>query len=681
MGTYKQLLLSLSLCFFFFLGHGQNVDSLIELTITEKNDNNLFALFDEIGWQYTFSRPDSALIYANKSLAVARKNENYVQECTALNSIGRISKMMGNIEKSFSNFELAYDINKKHVHDNRKEGIFLMNMAVIFSEKSNIDSALLLFNKAKDAFVLKQDTLNIIKVLLNTGHAYGKVSKHQKANATYFEALYLAEENKQGCGIIGILYNNIGTIFLGIQQLEDAEKYFLLAKECYVSVGNKRATAITNNNLGNIYLQKNQLEKGFVFYKEALKLNNFDDVTRSYTYDGLGNYYNEVNDLGNAKLNYEKSYEINKENEYFIEAAISLASIANIESKQGNYFSALKKIDESYKVIKASGNVLDTKKILFEKIKIELNKNNQEYLLKTITEYDSLAKVVFNENMQKSIANAETKYQTEKKEVENQLLKKDKELQATTIQQQRITLWGTIGGIGLFALMSFLLYRQSAERKRANTTLAEQRNQIETLHQELAHRVKNNLFFISTLMKMQGKRVESKEAKQAIKEGEARLEAMSLLHRKLHLGENENDINIGGYLQELCANLQNTFPYSGKQPQINVNTDKVLIDGDPAVKIGLIVNELVTNSFKYAFEEQEHPQINITVRKTGDDAYQLTYQDNGIGIPVNLDISKSESMGLKLIHSLTKQLDGTIEISNQKGAHFQFEFKQNKLAI
>lgn len=233
----------------------------------------------------------------------------------------------------------------------------------------------------------------------------------------------------------------------------------------------------------------------------------------------------------------------------------------------------------------------------------------------------------------------------------------------------------------LIGIIAYINHSKVKEREEHNKNLAEKNAKIETLHKELAHRVKNNLFFISTLMKMQGKRVENEEAKQAVKESEARLEAMSLLHRKLHLGENESHVNIGGYLQELCGNLQYSFPHSGNQPQIKVKADDVMVEGEPAVRIGLIVNELVTNSFKYAFKEQEKPEINVTVQSTGNGTYRLTYQDNGIGIPADFEINKSKSMGIKLIHTLTKQLNGTVEVSNKNGAHFQFNFKQNRIAI
>lgn len=234
--------------------------------------------------------------------------------------------------------------------------------------------------------------------------------------------------------------------------------------------------------------------------------------------------------------------------------------------------------------------------------------------------------------------------------------------------------------LSLLGVIAFINHSRAKERDANNKKLADKNSRIETLHKELAHRVKNNLAFISALMSMQQSRLTNAEAKEAVKESELRLQSMSLLHRKLHLGE-QTSFNIGTYLNELCANLQATYPYSGKQPQISIESDNLDMEGDPAMRLGLIINELVTNSFKYAFAKQENPQIKIVLKQTDNDSYRMTYHDNGVGIPADFDISKSNSLGLKLIHTMTKQLNGTVKVSNQEGAHFQFDFTQKKLAI
>ena len=282
---------------------------------------------------------------------------------------------------------------------------------------------------------------------------------------------------------------------------------------------------------------------------------------------------------------------------------------------------------------------------------------------------------LFSQQTIESINEVETRFQTAKKETENKLLKTEKAVQASTIKSQQKTLIGSILGIGLLAMITFLFYRQSNDRKKTNKLLQGKNKRIEVLHKELSHRVKNNLAFVSGLLRMQGRRLVNVEAKQAVREGESRIEAMALLHQKLYTNEEETMIDLGEYLDQICTNLKRIYPLEGEAPKIQLRTGSIKIDGAKSVRIGLIINELVTNSFKYAFENKTNPQIDIEVNKVDEKHLNLTYQDNGIGLPTELDIENSKSLGLKLVYMLTEQLKGTVRMENKEGAFFQIDFQ------
>ncbi len=276
----------------------------------------------------------------------------------------------------------------------------------------------------------------------------------------------------------------------------------------------------------------------------------------------------------------------------------------------------------------------------------------------------------------------ETEYQTERKETENILLTREKELLAVTVHNQRTTLYGGLAGIVLLGGLLFLLYGQNRDRKRHNIQLTQKNENIELLHKELLHRVKNNLAFVSSLMKMQGRRIENKEVQQAIKEGQTRVQAMSLLHRKLFIQEENSDINLYDYLEELCAYLQATYLISSKKPQIELQIGHLmLVEAEVGLRIGLIVNELITNSFKHAFTYQPQPLITINVKRDSNGDIFLTYTDNGTGISESLDLDQADSLGLELIVMLTKQIKGTVKTENNKGACFRFHFKGEKIVV
>jgi len=214
--------------------------------------------------------------------------------------------------------------------------------------------------------------------------------------------------------------------------------------------------------------------------------------------------------------------------------------------------------------------------------------------------------------------------------------------------------------------------------EKKNQLLKDRKQQIEILNEELSHRVKNNLMFVSSLMRMQARRLENSEAKAAIKEAENRVEAMAMVHRRLYEQDKIMTIEMNDYLYQLGDYLLKSYAAIDSTPVIKLSFEQLTLESDTAIQIGLIVNELMTNSFKHAFEKQRHPTIIIDMIKN-QDHIQLIYSDNGVGVPFDFNLEKSGSLGLRLIHDLTEQLNGTVEISNQDGAHFQFDFEDIRI--
>ncbi|WP_421949357.1 sensor histidine kinase [Phaeodactylibacter xiamenensis] len=275
------------------------------------------------------------------------------------------------------------------------------------------------------------------------------------------------------------------------------------------------------------------------------------------------------------------------------------------------------------------------------------------------------------ESMEKleAITEIETKYQTEQKELQNQALQRENELQASINRNQRMGLGGL--GLGLIALagLSTFLYRQ---RQRIQA----QKSQIELLHREQRHRMMNNLVFANSLMSLQVNRLkEQPEAQQAVKEADARLRAMSVLQSRLHHdGEGQKTVAIREYLEEITTALQRSFGSPEQPLRIHLQApDAEQVDGDAAMRIGLIVNELATNSCKHAFAEQPNPEINVALQPETEGHYRLIYTDNGSGLPADFQVDTKQSMGLFLIHNLVKQLNGRIAFSGEKGTRVECE--------
>jgi len=205
-------------------------------------------------------------------------------------------------------------------------------------------------------------------------------------------------------------------------------------------------------------------------------------------------------------------------------------------------------------------------------------------------------------------------------------------------------------------------------------TLQERELQLKEIH----HRVKNNLQTILSLL-----RVEAKEGTKAndinyfVEKSQTRILSISLLHQNLYENKNLKNIDYKVYLNEMCKNLDSILNVSNKKIRFTISADFIFFNIETAGTLGLIINELITNSYKHAFKNEIEGKIKITVVKNFEKEYTVTYSDNGIGIPAdNTNIKKS--LGIELIELWTQQLNGKLIRKNTiKGLAYQIVINEN----
>jgi PAS domain S-box-containing protein len=215
------------------------------------------------------------------------------------------------------------------------------------------------------------------------------------------------------------------------------------------------------------------------------------------------------------------------------------------------------------------------------------------------------------------------------------------------------------------------------ERKQAEEQIKTNLKEKETLLLEIHHRVKNNLTIVASLLNLQANSMEDKRLKEALSDSQSRVQAMSAIHETLYQSENLSAIDMNIYLSKLSRDVAQNYSI-GSKINLNVKSENISIGAKQASPIGLIVNEMITNSFKYAFPENQEGEIKISLLKN-DDQIELTYKDNGIGIPKGFDWQKADSLGLKLVKMLAEnQLDGSIDMESKNGTKFTIKFNIDK---
>ena len=218
------------------------------------------------------------------------------------------------------------------------------------------------------------------------------------------------------------------------------------------------------------------------------------------------------------------------------------------------------------------------------------------------------------------------------------------------------------------------------ERKRAEEKLRAALEEKDALLREVHHRVKNNLQVMIALIKMRVGLTGDADTRQFLKELEEQARTMSLVYEQLYQSDNLAQVNMGTYLQHLTSNLLDGYGIRipmGRHSGVQVNLDAHLsLDVAHAMPCGLIINELLTNSLKYAFPPGYggNPSIDISIRQEGDICH-LVISDNGIGMPHDYDWNSSKSMGIRLVHLwATHQLGGTLDVSTESGTTFAISF-------
>lgn len=237
----------------------------------------------------------------------------------------------------------------------------------------------------------------------------------------------------------------------------------------------------------------------------------------------------------------------------------------------------------------------------------------------------------------------------------------------------------------IFTLLGFAglvyAYLKSIKNQRL---IAEQKHIIEnalvekdSLLKEIHHRVKNNLQMVSSLLSLQTKNTRSKAAIEALEEGKSRVKAMALIHQKLYQHDDLSVIEMQGYIESLINSVQSVYKKGGHNISITIDAEGVELDIDRAIPFGLILNELVSNSFKYAFPQNDDDgKIYIHLRKIGEQEGFFEYTDNGIGMPEDTEDKTPSSMGIRLMNRLVNQLQSTLNIDKtSEGVRFWFNFK------
>lgn len=297
------------------------------------------------------------------------------------------------------------------------------------------------------------------------------------------------------------------------------------------------------------------------------------------------------------------------------------------------------------------------------------------YLKQTMLLEDSLRTKTMEYNLQ----DLEVKYQTRLKEEE--LLKSNLQLDKKKMEN---TLLFYISG-SLLALaglsLGFVRYKSRINSKleSQNRRISDALEEKEGLLREIHHRVKNNLQIVSSLLNLHSKKMQDESSKAVFKDGQNRVKSMAIIHQNLYLSEDLAGMNVNEYIRQLTHHLFHSFHVNDQDIRLHTDIDDVVLDVETLIPLGLILNELLSNTLKHAFTTQDKGEINVMLRHHPNELV-LTVKGNGRGISKSELDQENQSFGLRLIRDFARKLEAEMEISNHAGTWVEMHIRKFRLS-
>ena len=529
----------------------------------------------------------------------------------------------------------------------------------------DLESALKAFENSRKYFSKQPNsTYHQTLVSMNIGIAYFYAGDHSNALEHYLDAYEDAKEN--GFEVLeSKLVNNIAIIYRKLKDYDQAMKFYKQSIMLKQAGNNLEGIAASYQNIGLCFSYQNQPDSALWYLNKSKDLNIKVGAPKKEVKLVEFNIANALKELGRkeeALMKYkefeESNFEFLSDNHKFY----CLLFMGNIYKDLTEFKLALNKYDIAEDIFKSTSFKDGLSELYGARAEVRKSLGLYQLSNNDYSKYLSLIKELNEADKRELEVDMLTKYETLQKEEEIKRLALEDKISQQRINQQRNGLFALGGGI---LLLSFLFYRLFRQKRQID----QQNKEKEVLLKEIHHRVKNNLQVISSLLKLQSRNVSDVTTQEVLAEGQNRVRSMALIHQNLYKDDQITGIHMPTYIKELCTGLLENYSIQENKVDLKIEVEDMHLDVDTVVPIGLIINELITNSLKYAFDGIKAPQISVLM-DNDQDSLILIVKDNGNGF--DPETVQKDSLGMKLIKSFAKRLQAeyTLQTDNGTIAHF-----------
>lgn len=595
------------------------MDSLRTLLNSQNDTVDVATLLANIGFYHFEKRDyDSAIFYYKKALNENGLKTDLPLSASSQNALGASYSSIGELDSSISYYQKAL-LTYEKLGDSDAGLVIESNLSIIYKNKGLYDKALEHSFNALSKLEKGEPDRALASCYNTIGLVYAETNDFDKALTFHRKALGVRKRIDYQRGV-GQSLNNIGDVFMRLKNYDSALSNLTRALQVKMSIGER--PAVTLNNIGEILVSLNR-------------------VTEAQTY-------------------FEQSLAIRREQDDQIGQSVVLSNMGNIELLRHNLSKANSYFDEAERLARQTGSLNQLRTILERQLILYDQTRDLGKALVVARELLMVKDSLLNKEKAESLLNMQTKYETEKKEQQIEILETEKNLQDAQLSAHQT--W--IKGLVIFAILLTMIVSLIVNQY---LLIRKNKARIETLLNELHHRVKNNLQTLSSLFMLQARQLTDATAIQAVKSSESRVNAMALIHRKLYHNNQSTVVDMKEYVDELAQYLVSSYGYRDHPFQLNLDIEEIRLDVDKAISLGLILNELMSNAFKYAFASNPDPKLDLKITLNRGEELEIKLSDNGSGFEIAKEDELLKSFGLRMVKSLLQDLKGRMETQSLNG--------------
>lgn len=493
-------------------------------------------------------------------------------------------------------------------------------------------------------------------------------------------AIKIGEQQKDSATLMATLYNRLGGSYWYIENDQQALTYF--RKAATIARANRDSLAVQNilGNIARVLARQKAYQEALdsvdVAIAVAPDLNVYDqsmfDIFRLHTYTLMNDFPRAEIYFRKLKKTYDQRIlDNNMMQSVRYTMACYLIKSGNFETGR-QYLNALSPRAGSYPIIISRRAMVE-----YLYYQADSAAGNLQSAIMHFRNFKTISDSSRSMLQSKQLGELQFQFETEKKDNDIKLLVQKSKAQEASLQKEKIIRNVIIAGVVLLVVFLGMIYGRYRNKKIMNIRLEKQQHEInrqndhlrrlvddkEWLLKEIHHRVKNNLQVIISLLNTQSRYLNNKDALDAIRNSQQRMHSMSLIHQRLYQTDNLSKIDMRWYIPELIGYMKDGHE-SGKNTEFIVDCGHIELEVVQAVPLGLILNEAISNSLKYAFPDERKGTITVCLKMEDDKNCLLSISDDGTGIKDLNSALESDSLGMRLMQGLSDQLDGSFTLRN-----------------